>query len=61
MNAFLAALLAVYSILVAFVLCVLASTVLAWHAAVTGPAAGACAVGLVACGVWLNRAAGSDA
>ena len=44
--------------LAAFVACVLASTVFHWHAALTRPAASCCAVALIACGLWLNRAAG---
>ena len=44
--------------LVAFVFCVFASTLLKWHPDVTGPLTAACAVALIASGVWLNRAAG---
>lgn len=45
-------------VLAAFVFCALTSTLFAWHTAVTGPATAVCAVGLVTCAVWLNRAAG---
>ena len=53
-NAALAALLA---FLAAFVFCALASMFFGWHTAITRPATAACAVGLVACAVWLNRSA----
>ena len=54
MNAALAATLA---FLAAFVFCVCASTIFGWHSAITRPATSVCAVGLVACAVWLNRSA----
>jgi hypothetical protein len=53
-----AALAAFLAVLAAFVFCALASTVLRFHPAVTGPATAVCAAGLMACGVWLNRKAG---
>ena len=44
-------------LLAAFMSCVLASTLFRWHPAITGPATSACAIGLIACAVWLNRRA----
>ena len=55
-----APLLALIVVLAAFLFSVFASTVYHWHSEVTGPLTAFCAVALVACGVWLNRAAGSD-
>ena len=52
-----AALAALLAFLAAFVFCVLASTVFGWHPAVTRPATAVCALGLIACGAWLNRSA----
>ena len=52
-----AALTALLAFLAAFVFCVLASTVFGWHPAVTRPATAVCALGLIACGAWLNRSA----
>ena len=46
------------ALLAAFVFCVFASTLSGWHSAITRPATAACALGLIACGVWLNRSAG---
>jgi hypothetical protein len=44
-------------VLAAWLLCVLASTMLGWHPAITRPAAAVCAIALIACAVWLNRSA----
>ena len=52
-----AAIAATYAALVAFLFCAFASAYFRWHPSVTGPAAAVCAVGLIACGLWLNRAA----
>ena len=47
------------AVLAAFLFCVFASADFHWHTPVTGPAAAVCALGLVACGAWLNRSAGA--
>lgn len=47
-------------LLVAFLFCAFASAYFSWHSSVTGPATAVCAVGLIACGVWLNRSAGDE-
>ena len=52
-----AALCGFLALLAAFVFCVFASTIFGWHSAVTRPATAVCALGLIACGVWLNRSA----
>lgn len=55
-----AALAALLVTLAAFVSCVLASTFFGWHSAITRPATSVCAIGLFACGIWLNRSAGGS-
>ena len=52
------ALAATAAVLAAFVFCALASAYFSWHSWITGPATAVCAVGLLACGAWLNRSAG---
>lgn len=46
--------------LIVFAFCAFASALYGWHSAITGPATAISAVALIACGVWLNRTAGSD-
>jgi len=58
MNRFWLSLVSLYVFAAAFVACVLTSTVFYWHEALTRPAMACCAVAFIACGLWLNRAAG---
>jgi apolipoprotein N-acyltransferase len=55
-----AAIAATLAVLAAFVFCALASAYFHWHSSVTAPVTAVCALGLLACGVWLNRSAGGD-